>query len=263
MSCKPGSAEQATSMTDQHGTLMRAVWTAAGYIAIMALGMFTTGHVFGITYGDPNMVSVLIVFEMVMSLYAVVMARRIFGRWQCGFGPIDWRGLWWLLPNFAIMAALFVVALRTATAEISGLALAIVVTTILVGFSEELMFRGVVLQGALRDLGEGKAILISAALFSALHSVNVLAFVPLDGMVQQMGLTFVFGLAMACYALRVNSLVPTIVFHALWDMVQFLGGLLGADFGQLIMIGIVVNAVIAAALWVLVLRKQRAVPFTA
>ena len=65
----------------------------------------------------------------------------------------------------------------------------------------------------------------------------MLAFVPLDGMVQQLVLTFVFGLAMACFALRVNSLVPLIVFHALWDMVQFLGGIYGADFGQLILVG--------------------------
>jgi membrane protease YdiL (CAAX protease family) len=129
---------------------------------------------------------------------------------------------------------------------------------ILVGFSEELMFRGVVLRGGLCEVSTGQAILISAVLFSLLHSVNVLAFVPLDGMLQQLVLTFVFGLAMACYALRVNSLIPLIVFHALWDMVQFLGELYQAEFGPLITIGIVVNAVVAAALWWLVLRKRPA-----
>lgn len=25
-----------------------------------------------------------------------IMARRIFGHWHCGFGPIDWRGMWWM-----------------------------------------------------------------------------------------------------------------------------------------------------------------------
>jgi hypothetical protein len=47
-----------------------------------------------------------------------------------------------------------------------------------------------------------------------------------------------------------------IVFHALWDMVQFLGGIYQAEFGYLITIGIVVNAVVAAALWWFVLRKR-------
>jgi membrane protease YdiL (CAAX protease family) len=239
-------------------TLRSAVLAAVGYIAIMAVGMFTSGHVFGITYGDPTMVYVLIGFEVILSLYAVVMARRLFRHWHCGFSPIDWSGMWWLVPNFLIMAALFAVVLSSGSVELSGLALLIIVTMILVGFSEELMFRGVVLRGGLCEVSTGQAILISAVLFSLLHSVNVLAFVPLDGMLQQLVLTFVFGLAMACYALRVNSLIPLIVFHALWDMVQFLGELYQAEFGPLITIGIVVNAVVAAALWWLVLRKRPA-----
>jgi len=48
------------------------------------------------------------------------------------------------------------------------------------------------------------------------------------------------------------------VFHALWDMVQFLGGIYLADFGPMIMIGIIVNALVAALLWFLVLRRQPA-----
>jgi uncharacterized protein len=61
----------------------------------------------------------------------------------------------------------------------------------------------------------------------------------------------------ACCALRVNSLVPLIIFHALWDMVQFLGGLWGSDFGLLVLIGVVVNAIGGAALWWLVLRRGK------
>ncbi len=240
------------------GFLRKAVLAALGYIAIMALGMFTTGHVFGITYGDPEMVYVLVFFEVAMSIYAVVMARRIFGHWHCGFGPIDWRGMWWLAPSFLVIAALFAAALFTGTVSVSLLVLTIIVTMILVGFSEELMFRGIVLNGALREVSVPKAILISAALFSSLHAVNVLALAPLDAMVQQLVLTFIFGLVMACFALRVNSLVPLIVFHALWDMVQFLGEIWKADFGPLVFVGVVVNAVAGAALWWFVVRKRKA-----
>lgn len=243
-------------MRDETGILRRAVLAAVGYIAIMAVGMFTTGHLFGITYGDPKMVYVLVFFEVALSIYAVVMARRILGPWHCGLAPIDWRGLVWMLPSFLVIAALFVQLVRTGDVVLSGLALLVIVTTILVGFSEELMFRGVVLGAGLGATGTGKAIVISAVLFSLLHSVNVLAFVPLDGMLQQLFLTFIFGLAMACYALRVNSLVPLIVFHALWDMVQFLAGIYQAQFGALVMIGVVVNAVVAAALWWRVLRRR-------
>ncbi len=157
---------------DQQKFLKPALWAALGYIAIMAVGMFTAGRVFGMRYPEPNMVYVLVFFEIAMSLYAIVMARRIFGHWHCGFGPIDWRGLVWLTPNFALMAVLFYLAFTTGKVVASGLVLVVIVTMILVGFSEELVFRGIVLQGGLRDASRGKVILISAAMFASLHSVK-------------------------------------------------------------------------------------------
>ena len=53
------------------------------------------------------------------------------------------------------------------------------------------------------------------------------------------------------------------MFHALWEMVPFLGGVWEADFGQLILIGIIVNAVMGAGLWWFVVRKRRGVSCSA
>jgi pyruvate dehydrogenase complex dihydrolipoamide acetyltransferase long form len=84
------------------------------------------------------------------------------------------------VPMAALLGLLtgLLVFLPNIGAPISGLLM------ILVGFSEELMFRGVVLRAGLGEVSTGQAILISAVLFSLLHSVNVLAFVPLDGMLR-------------------------------------------------------------------------------
>ena len=89
----------------------------------------------------------------------------------------------------------------------------------------------------------------------ALPPPAVPAFPPLPGTLVQWVLTL--ALVTARFALRVNSLVPVIPFHAPWDMVQLLGGLWGADFGLLIALGILVNVIAGAALWWRVLRKRR------
>lgn len=247
-------------MDGQTRVLKSAIIAAIGYIAIMAVGMFTSGHIFGVQYGDPNMVYILVYFELALSLYILIMARRIFGRWHCGWSPIDWTGIWWLVPNFLVIGALFYIALGAENVALTGLVMVVILTMCLVGFSEELAFRGIVLKGGLRDLSQGRAIILSAMLFSLLHSVNILAFLPFDAMLSQLGLTFIYGLAFACYAIRLNSLIALMICHALWDMVQFLGAIFEADFGQVINIGIVVNVVIAAALYLLVLRKGPAQP---
>ncbi len=48
------------------------------------------------------------------------------------------------------------------------------------------------------------------------------------------------------------------MFHALWGMVQFLGGLWRAQFWHLVEIGIVVNVLSGAMLRWIVLRKRHA-----
>ena len=135
-----------TGKADADGLMRKAVLAALGYIAIMAAGMFTAGHVYGITYGDPAMVNVLVFFELAMSVYAVIVAQHLFGHWHCGFGPIDWSGLWWMAPAFLVIAALFAAAFLTGTPGVSLLVITVIVTMCLVGFSEELMFRGIMLK---------------------------------------------------------------------------------------------------------------------
>ncbi len=88
----------------------------------------------------------------------------------------------------------------------------------MVGVSEELMFRGiVVLHGALKDTSVIKSVIISAIVFSLLHSINVLGGNSLQEMIMQLGFTFVMGMFLGLIILKVNSLIPLIIFHWLWD----------------------------------------------
>jgi uncharacterized protein len=234
-----------------------ALWAAAGYIAIMAAGMAVTFHGFGFRYGDPRMMRPLVFVELVLVVYAVVMARRLHGDWRCGFDRLDPRGLLWMLPHSLAIALLLLLLLPLVGGQVAAATL-VVVTTILVGISEEVMFRGVVLRAMLEITGQGRAIILSALCFSVLHGVNLLAGQSLENTVVQMLLTFVFGLAFGALLLRLGSLVPLILFHAAWDMLLFLGGLYGAELGPISLVGVAANALVGLALWLLVLRHQQA-----
>lgn len=249
---------------DRFGTsaevLRAAVLSALGYIAIMAAGMFVTGQVIGLGYFDPQFVFALFVVEVVLSLFALAVARRLFGHWHCGFGPVRWRGLAGLLPYLVLMAAFAIAVVTTRTPKPSLLAFTVVVTTMLIGFSEELMFRGIVLKAAVGPLGPARAILLSAMLFALLHAANLLALLPLLAVVLQMSFVFILGIAMGCIALRANSLVPLMAYHTLWNIVQFLGRLWHVDFGRLIVLTLFVNIATAAVLWLAMLRRNKSSP---
>lgn len=81
------------------------------------------------------------------------------------------------------------------------LVLNLILLAALPAFCEELLFRGLILNG-LRSLGEGKAILLSATLFMLMHSSPIQTVFP-----------FLFGLVLGYVVIKTNSVVPAMIIH--------------------------------------------------
>lgn len=83
---------------------------------------------------------------------------------------------------------------------------------------EEIAFRGVVLSGLRKSLGDGGGVLMTAVLFGATHTIlqQSLAAAPV-------------GALLGVIALRTGSLVPCIVFHAGYNALQLLSALNAAS----------------------------------
>ncbi|MGC8896254.1 MAG: CPBP family intramembrane glutamic endopeptidase [Candidatus Bathyarchaeia archaeon] len=88
--------------------------------------------------------------------------------------------------------------------------------TLLVGISEEGLFRGYV-QTHLQKFYAFKAVLIQAVLFGFWHFVwNLSPFNPL-GMAQYMATTFFIGLLFGYFYSKAKNLIPLVLTHGLWN----------------------------------------------
>ncbi|MGB9676259.1 MAG: lysostaphin resistance A-like protein [Candidatus Bathyarchaeales archaeon] len=88
--------------------------------------------------------------------------------------------------------------------------------TLLVGISEEGLFRGYI-QTHLQRFYTYKAILIQAFLFGIWHFVwNISPFDPF-GMFQYVAFTFLIGLVFGYFYSKAKNLVPLILAHGLWN----------------------------------------------
>jgi membrane protease YdiL (CAAX protease family) len=85
--------------------------------------------------------------------------------------------------------------------------------------AEELFFRGVVLNAWLREYGERRAVLGSAALFAAIHA-DIRSVDALIGSVVQVGPIFGLGIALALVCLRTRSLVGPMAMHATFNAIS-------------------------------------------
>jgi membrane protease YdiL (CAAX protease family) len=98
----------------------------------------------------------------------------------------------------------------------------LVVGYVLTGFTEELLWRGTVLQ-LLRPLGERPAALLGSLLFGAAHLTNVLFRDGAPLVLAQAVGAFCFGVGYAALRLRTGALWPLMVAHLLTDLLPHVG----------------------------------------
>lgn len=179
------------------------------------------------------------------------------GQWHAGHGPLLQavsRGLGWpfLLAALLLLSVIAwqrwhdlglqrsgaALGLRLAWLPliyiVGGLALAVaaglppaavlgwvLLNTALVGLSEELMFRGVLLQALRHTLPVWPAVLLGTLAFGAIHSLNVFITGDLRGALLQSAAAALSGLLFTALRLRTGALWPAIGVHALWDFATF------------------------------------------
>lgn len=190
-----------------------------------------------------------------------IVFRRIGWR-PTGFGEISWSGMIWFLPGWGVLAVTGWDIAHAMTPEIlrafSGISLVVLfATTLLIAFGEEVLFRGILLRGAMARLSVPVAMFLSALVFGLFHLVNGLAGQDIAGTSQQVLFAIVVGFFLAPIALRVRNLWPLIIWHWFWNIAVILGQA-GGLLHPLALAGIAVQAVVSIWLWAAIIRSPRA-----
>lgn len=108
------------------------------------------------------------------------------------------------------------------------------INALLVGFSEELMFRGVLFQGMRSRLAVWPAIWTTSVLFGVVHVLNALTTGEWLAASTQAATAFMSGLMFLAILIRTGSILPGMILHAVWDFTLLLSaaGAMGAGHPQ-------------------------------
>lgn len=134
------------------------------------------------------------------------------------------RRLLWLAPFLLLVAGSAVLASDGLSDAPRNYWIGMTVTMLLVGLTEEITFRGILVVGARQKFGrEVSAALASSALFGLFHLPNWLLGQELSATIRQVIVTAVLGLVF--YALRrvSGTLITCIVLHAVYDWMVIQG----------------------------------------
>ena len=117
---------------------------------------------------------------------------------------------------FYLLIYLFTNQMPVLSYDISPFLSSIPFQTLLVGISEEVLFRGYI-QTHLQKFYAFKAVLIQAVLFGFWHFVwNLYPFDPF-GMAQYIATTFFIGLLFGYFYSKAKNLIPLVLTHGLWN----------------------------------------------
>lgn len=158
----------------------------------------------------------------------LVVACAVAGWRDLGFrapSPPGWWKLLWLPALY--LAALGSLGMLTGKLDANGLAM-VLINTAMVGFSEELAFRGVLWGAARKALSFWTGFLLVSLAFGSVHVFNAVLTGELAAAGLQAFNAFMSGAAYLAIRIRTRSIIPIMIIHALWDFAVFLSGS-GAD----------------------------------
>ncbi len=102
-----------------------------------------------------------------------------------------------------------------------GVTASIFINTLLIGISEELMFRGILFKALRSRCSIRSTVLISSLLFGFVHLLNGLS-TGFIAAIPQAIFTFCLGVLFIAVRIRTGSLYPVILLHAGWDFCIFM-----------------------------------------
>lgn len=165
-----------------------------------------------------------------IALAAALMLILVALGWMREVGLTRWPSLrGWLLTIpillYTLFLALLPVALlmaggdpSTTVAAMNWMLVGIAVfTALIVGFFEEVLFRGVLLHGLRARLSAVASVLVGAAIFGAFHLVNWVTGQPLEPTIAQALGAAGGGVLYGALVLWTGSLWPAVLLHGFWD----------------------------------------------
>jgi uncharacterized protein len=196
-----------------------------GYIVVV----FAVQSISGIRYPDLGLSGANLFLGAGLSLMvgAVLLAitTSLLGWWRPAlFDRHRSRHRWPIIAPAIMVVALVLNLASTDWASYDVAFLGASVVLILVGFTEELTTRGLLLTALRSRLSEVWVWLLTSALFGLMHLINIAAGQDVGTTLQQVGLAF--GGGTIFYILRrvTGSLIWAMALHGLWDFSTFAVG---------------------------------------
>lgn len=199
----------------------------------------------------------MLFIQIILALIAIISMKKLCGGFGNSFGKWNKGSLKWFIPHYVILITTIILTipnLLLLNERLIKVSVVFLFITLFIGIAEEVLFRGVVLK-CFSENSIRKGMFASALLFSLFHFSNLLILPNLLPVIGQVVSTFVFGMFTAAIAVKSNTLLPLILYHWLWDLMEDLSSITQVNV-NIANVNILLNLVMAIILWKVCFKKN-------
>jgi membrane protease YdiL (CAAX protease family) len=235
---------------------LAAIVAIVGYTVVI----FTSWAVVGLDYDEVgNTVESVrngVTISVGLGTIYLIVATTILGWWRPAIRePRRIGSRWmWAIPILLMLGALVNIGTTRFDRidDVGPYVAYLAIGCLFVGFSEELLTRGLAIVGGRGSMHERWVWVFSGVIFGLLHAPNAAFGQSVRGTVSQIGFAFVAGLTYYVTRRISGTLIVTMVLHAFWDFGVFINdhSIDGLDprpqaLGGIVFIPVVIMSIIA------------------
>lgn len=134
--------------------------------------------------------------------------------------------------------------------------ISLVYFTLAIGISEEIYFRGIILRELSAHFTVKKTVILSSLFFAAVHSAQAFSGSGAIMVLLNILNAFIFGVVAAEIIIITKSIIPVIIWHTLFDLINWISLVQGTTEIVLIVIQSVIMIACAVYLWISLPNKR-------
>ncbi len=232
-----------------------AIGIFIAYVAVVSLVWVVFGVDYDTISASTSSVLQAVVYPVGLGAVVLAIAATWLGWWRASLfedPQLRLRSKWGWAATIILAAAVAISFVSVDYTVLGGSFIAaLAIGTLLVGFSEELLTRGLGIVGARGSMAEQWVMVFSATLFALLHVPNAIFGQAIEPTVQQVVTAFVVGVVFYVVRRATGTILVTMVLHAGWDFTTLGGEHAGATplFVPMLLPFAVIASVIALAGW--------------
>ena len=239
------------------------------YELIMIIGTMIMSSFIRIS--DNNLVQLISnsIIQFVSSGYIVYIIKKFYKLENIGFSKINKDKLVWFVPYVFILIPMiykFIEGICKNISYFNGTTLMSIVLifigTAIAGFSEEVMFRGMLLNTLKGKIPLISTMIISSLGFSVMHITTIFAGKTLIEALVNVIVSSLLGFSFVPLAIILNNILPLAIFHTLWNFIIIASSTMGISISKAYLFCNPINIIISIILWTIIIKKQRKSTFS-